>query len=128
MGIGDELRKKSIHDLRVMAQAFGINDIFEKDANHLVQEIELKQQNICKPALPDLPPKPDYDARLMTKPPSRRSSPIEVTELLKPYITLGLKVRLDEERWYFSFANKTDEGTLRMPLRTVLECAAKVMR
>lgn len=126
--MNEELRKKSIHDLRVMAQAFGVNEIFEKDAARLIQEIELKQEKIFTPPVVELPFKPEYDARLMTKPPSRRSSPNEITDLLEPYIKIGLKLRLDEERWYMVCGAKTDEGTIRMPLRHVLECARRIMK
>jgi len=125
--VADELRQKSIHELRGIAQSFGITDIFEKDAVRLAQEIELKQVKLVPPP-PILPEKPQYDARLMTKPPARISKPMEITELLEPYIVLGLKVRMDEERWYFAYGEKTDEGPLRMPPRNILICAEKIMR
>lgn len=123
----NELDKRSIHELRGMAQAFGITDIFEKDAVHLRQEIESKQQDMAKPTIP-LPPRPLWDARLMTKQPSRRSSPLDITSLLEPHIMQGLKLRFDEERWYMASGKKTDEGPLRMPLRNILDCAEKVLR
>ena len=122
-----DLRSKSVHELRVMAQAFGVTEIFEKDQAHLAQEIELKQQKMIAPVVP-LPPKPAYDARLMTKPPSRRSSMDEVVTLLEPLVKLGLHLHFDEERWYMSFGKKTDEGTIRMPLRNIYQCAEKVMK
>ena len=121
-----ELRKESIHKLRTMAQAFGVTDIFEKDAVRLAQEIELKQQTLIPPPIV-LPPKPEYDARLMTKPPARRSSMDEILDLLEPYIIRGLKVTFDNEDWAMANGVKTDCGTIRMPLKTVLECARKVM-
>lgn len=125
--MANELSKKSIHDLRVIAQSFGVPDIFEKDALHLVQEIELKQQNLVPPAI-ELPPKPEYDARLMTKPPSRRTNMGEITELLEPYIKMGLRLRFDEESWYMDYQQRNDSGTIRMPLRTVLAQAERLMR
>lgn len=111
-----------------MAQAFGVTDIFEKDTQHLIQEIEIKQQKIFKPPAVTLPLKPEYDGRLMTKPPSRRSSMMDITELLEPHIMLGLKLSFSEERWQMAFGKKTDDGTLRMPLRHVLHCAERIMR
>lgn len=122
-----ELRNEPLVKLRGMAQAFGITDIFEKDAVHLAQEIELKQQKMVEPEIP-LPPKPEYDARLMTKPPSRRSSAVEITELLAEHIKRGLKLSFTEEQWYMACGIKNDQGTIRMPLRHVMECANKVMR
>lgn len=122
-----ELRDRSIHELRGMAQAFGITDIFEKDVLKLVQEIELKQQKLVDPPKP-LPPRPEYDARLMTAQPSAMGSPIEITDLLEPHIRIGLKLRFDEECWHMSNGNKFDTGSLRMPLRQILDCAEKVLR
>lgn len=112
-----------------MAQAFDVADIFEKDAAHLAQEIELKRNIEVFPKLL-IPPKPVYDARLMTKPPSKRSSAEEIVELLAPHIQLGLKLEFDEnaERWLMRCGKKSDEGTMRMPLRTILSCAENLMR
>lgn len=124
----ETLCKKSIHELRVMAQAFGVHDVFEKDAAHLVQEIELKHAPTIAPQVA-LPPIPVYDARLMTKPPSRRSSIEELVPLLEPYITLGLKLTFDDvgERWFMVCGKRTDEGTMRMPLRHVVDAARRMM-
>lgn len=121
------LQNKSITELRGIAQSFGVADIFQKDKTQLVQAIEMKQAGIA-PAPKIEIDKPVYDARLMTKAPSRRSSREEVEELLQPYVARGLNLSFDEERWYMSCGKKTDEGTLRMPLRVVMNCADKVMR
>lgn len=122
-----ELQKKSIHDLRVMAQAFGVPDIFEKDALHLIQEIELKQQKIFEPKQA-LPPKPEYDARLMTRTPTHKSSMLEITNMLKPHIAMGLRLKFDHEHWQMNFRVKEDSGSMRMPLRDVLLCAERIMQ
>ncbi len=121
------LRDESIHKLRGMAQAFGITDIFEKDAIHLAQEIELKQQKLVPPPIA-LPPRPEYDARLMTKPPSKQSTPMAITTLLEPHIKMGLKLRFDNEHWFMASGIKNDTGTLRMGLRHILDAAERVMR
>lgn len=123
----DALRNKSIHELRTMAQAFGVKDIFEKDAIHLSQEIELKQQQLIPPPIPPIPT-PDYDARLMTTHPSRRSTATEVTELLAEHIKRGLKLSFTEETWSMHSGKKNDTGPLRMPLRHILSCANRVMQ
>lgn len=125
--LAGDLRKKSIHDLRVVAQAFGVNDVFSKDQAHLIQEIELKHRPVHVAAV--LPPLPAYDARLMTKPPSKRSNAEELVPLLEPYIALGLKVTFDDngERWFMTCGKRNDEGTMRMPLKGVVECARKLL-
>ena len=122
-----ELLKKSVHDLRIMAQAFGVTDIFEKDHKQLAQDIELKQQNTFTPKV-ELPPRPAYDGRLMTSTPSETSSPLELTELLEPHIALGLNLSFQDEHWFMRFGKREDSGTLRQPLRNILTCAENVMR
>lgn len=122
-----ELLKKSVHDLRIMAQAFGVTDIFEKDQKRLIQDIELKQVANIVPPL-ELPPRPPYDGRLMTEVPSLTSSPLELTELLEPHIMLGLKLSFQDEHWFMHYGKREDSGTLRQPLRNILMCAEKLMR
>ena len=121
-----ELLKKSVHDLRIMAQAFGVTDIFEKDQKSLIKEIEAKQiLNVAPPA--PLPPRPAYDGRLMTETPSDISSPLELTELLEPHLMLGLKLSFQDEHWFMHYGKREDSGTLRQPLRNILVCAERLM-
>lgn len=109
-----------------MAQSFGIPDIFEKDAIQLAQAIEIKQQ-IMAPAIATLPPKPEYDARLMDKPPSKRANMTDILDMLEPYIIRGLKLTFDEEHWFMASGIKNDTGTIRMPLKHILDCARRVI-
>lgn len=129
MTVATLLRQKSIHELRGIAQAMQVTDIFSKDANHLIQDIELKQQSLAPPPSPPIP-KPEYDARLMSKPPAKRSNPVDAVEALREHITRGLRFEMDEiaETWSMSFGKVTDCGTLRMPLRTLIAVANRVMR
>lgn len=120
------LKAKSLVQLRGIAQSYGIDDIFSLDAKRLIQEIELKQEE-ASPASAVVIDPPQYDARLMTKPPSKQSDERSIEELLTPYVAMGMKLTFDHERWYMAWADKTDEGTKRMPLRTVLNCAIKLM-
>lgn len=123
------LRSKSITELRGIAQAFGIADIFTKDAIQLIQEIEAKQNKDFAPAAPVVVAAVnEYDARLMTRPPSRRSDVDAAQEVLAPFVAAGLHVKYDAERWYMSYKGRTDEGTLRMPLRTMIVCAERIMK
>lgn len=127
MNPSQELRKKSIHDLRVLAQAFGVTDIFEKDSIHLAQAIEAKQEAITQPKAP-LPERPPYDPRIMLKRPSLKSSPIEIVTMLEPFVKMGMKLSFDEESWFIAWGDRNDTGTLRMPPRNVLICAEKMMK
>lgn len=121
------LKNKTIHEIRAIAQGFGIPDLFSKDKDQLLQAISLKQDAMI-PEPPIHIPAPQYDARLMTKPPSKKSAQEEVMELLAPHLANGLRIEFDgEEQWSMGFGKKTDAGTLRMPLRHVLMCANKLM-
>lgn len=122
------LKDKSIVELRGIAQSFEVPDIFQKDQLQLIQAIEMKQKAMI-PAPKIEIPKPEYDARLMEKPPSKKSHSYEANELLAPYIARGLKFSVidNDERWQMSFGKRTDEGTMRMPLKILLRCADKVM-
>lgn len=122
------LSSKSLIELRGIAQSFDIPDLFQKDRNQLLQAIALKQEALI-PAPRIAIPKPEYDARLMTKPPSKKANIDEIKQLLSGHIARGLRVDFDEnqERWMLAYRKKTDEGTIRMPMRIVLRCADKVM-
>lgn len=123
----EDLLKKSLHDLRVMAQAFGVENIFEKDAIHLAQEIEDKHILAAQELKQDPPPIPQYDARLMTAEPSSRGDMQEIIDLLEPYIKMGLKLSFSEESWEMHSGKKMDTGSIRMPLRHILNCARNVV-
>ncbi len=120
------LAGKSITQLRSIAQGMGCDKIFEKSEAQLRQDIELKQQALIPPP-PIVAPLPMYDARLMTKPPSKRMTADEAREWVQPYIAQGMKFSTDDEMWRMSFNKKNDQGTLRMPARTLIGCAARLM-
>lgn len=119
---------KTLTELRGIAQSFGVADIFQKDDKQLLQEIAFKQKEMAPKPVIDVP-LPSYDARLMTKPPSKQSSQSDAQEAMQPYIAQGLHFAIDfnGERWEMAYGKKTDEGTLRMPLRTLIHCAKRIM-
>lgn len=122
------LTNKSIHDLRAIAQTFGVKDIFAKDQKRLIQDIEIKTQDMIPKPMVEIP-KPEYDARLMTRPPAKMSTEESIMDLLEIHIRQGLKVTFpDPERWEMRFDGRTDTGNMRMPLRVVLGCAERLMR
>lgn len=113
-------------ELRGIAQSFNVADIFSLDKPHLIQAIEAKQIGM-QPEPQIVIEKPAYDARLMTRPPARLSDADAITALLNEHVARGLKLSFSDEQWFMSCGKVTDQGTLRMPLRTVLMCANKVM-
>jgi len=120
------LRDKSLTDLRSIAQGYGIADIFAKDKVQLLQAIELKQQSMIPEAKITVV-QPEYDARLMTKTPARKSDQAIIEEVLAPYVAKGLRLNFTEETWSMSFDKRNDSGTLRMPPRILLKCAERVL-
>ncbi len=122
------LQDKSIHELRQIAQGHGIGEIFSMDMIQLRQAIEQKQiEMLPKPEI--VVPRPEYDASLMTKPPSKKTDQAEMEKLLQAHIARGLVLTFpDQENWQMQFGKVTDSGTMRMPSRVVLNCAEKVMR
>lgn len=120
------LQLKPIHEIRGIAQSLGVNDIFEKDKIALIQEIELKQKDMI-PEKPKLPEIDKFDAALMDKAPAEMASPSEVVRLLEKHIELGLQLKITDTGWIMSFGTKSDSGTIRMPLKTILACANRLM-
>lgn len=121
------LETKSLTQLRAISQSFGVKDIFSKSAEQLRQDIGLKQQEL-QPKAEIVIAQPPYDARLMTRAPSKRASVSEIEEALREHVDKGLKLSFTEENWRMSFGVKNDMGTIRMPLRTVIRCANELLR
>ena len=121
------LETKSLTQLRAIAQSFGVSDIFSKSDNQLRQDIQLKQQDLQPKPVVTIA-QPPYDARLMTRAPSKRATREEIEEALKEHIALGLKLSFTEENWKMSFGAKTDMGTIRMPIRTAIYCANQLLK
>ncbi len=119
---------KSLTELRQIAQGYGVSDIFQKTDVQLKQAISLKQKEM-QPKPEIVIPKPEYDARLMTKPPGKKSDRDVAEEVLVQHIARGLKLSFpNEEEWHMSFDNREDTGTIRMPPRVILMCADKIMK
>lgn len=121
------LETKSLTQLRAIAQGMGVSDIFNKSADQLRQDIGLKQQELQPKPMLEIP-QPPYDARLMTKAPSRRASIPEIEEALREHVANGLKISFTAENWRMSFGVKNDTGTIRMPLRSVIYCANQLLK
>ena len=117
-----------LYKLRAIAQGYGIPDIFQKTDIQLRQAIEIKQNEVAPKVAPVQVAIP-YDARLMTKPPSKKSAKHELLVMLQHLVERGLEVTFpNEEEWHMRMGKKEDMGTMRQPLKNVLECASRLMR
>lgn len=115
------LKEKSLTELRTIAQGLGVVDIFSKSLPHLIQAIEKKHSDLIPKEKIVIP------VEYRTLPSGDICDKVLLMELLEPYIKRGLKVVIGEETWKFSFANKEDSGTLRMPLRVALKKAQETL-
>lgn len=122
------LVSKSLTELRGIAQSFGVKDIFTKDQMQLIQAIEMQQKGMLPEPKLDIP-KPEYDARLMTKPPAKKLDQVSYDKLLQPYVERGLHFAVDDngEYWTMSYNKRSDSGTMRMTPNHLLRCAQRVM-
>jgi hypothetical protein len=122
------MQGKSLTDLRGIAQGYGVVDVFKMTEAELRQAISLKQQDMQPKPKIEIP-KPEYDARLMTKPPGKKSDRQLAEEMLAPYVARGLVVTFPTpEEWHMRMGKKEDTGTVRMPIRTLLSCADRMMK
>lgn len=119
-------RNKNITDLRQIAISFGVKDVFGLSREELEAGIIAAQEEMARPARVELV-KPEYDARLMNKPPSKRVNPDELRVILGAYVLAGLELSFDAEMWYMELGERTDQGSLRMPMSAVLRCAQKLI-
>ncbi len=115
------LKKKSLTELRTIAQGLGVEDIFSKSLAHLKQEIEKKHGELIPKEKIVIP------VEYKTLPTGNIIDKEELMELLQPYIARGLKVIISDETWKFSLGKRNDSGTLRMPVRIALKKAQEIL-
>ena len=114
---------KSMTELRSIAQALSIADIFQKSKVHLVQEIQQRGVELS----PKSEPPPQIPVRILQAHEAETCDRALLLELLQPYVDRGLKVHITDEMWRFSYKAKTDSGTLKMQMRTALKKAHEIM-
>lgn len=122
------LEKMSLTELRGIAQSLGVKDVFAKAPNELRTEIKVKQETQLP--IPETPiPKPVYDARLMSKPPSKNSNQTDLEALLAVHMERGLRISYPSpEQWLMQYKDREDSGTMRQSLANIIRCADKLMR
>lgn len=122
------LKDKSIIELRSIAQGLGITIQFSDGKEELVRKIDNGLDKQLPPS-PSLPPNVPTDMTLRTRPPSKNVTQVAIMDKMTPLIARGLKVTFPcEDQWHFAFGKRSDSGTLRMPMRVVIECANNVMK
>lgn len=120
--------KKTIHELRAIAQSKGIKFSFSDDVLALSQKISLVNEAM-KPIERVEIPRPEYDSKLRNKPPGKMCTQEDMLSRLQPYITRGLMVTFPyPEIWKMKCGMKEDTGNMRMPPKVMLDAADRLMR
>ena len=52
----------------------------------------------------------------------------ELNVALSGHIKAGLKVKIDDDGFMFSYGKKSDSGTLKQPLKVILRCASALVQ
>lgn len=123
------MHDKSIHQLRAIAEGYNIPDIFSKQRHELEQAISLAQVAQLPEQKFTPPPRREYDTRIMSRRPANSFTKEDALDVLEPYFSYGLKIEFpDPDRWHMRVKGKEDTGTMRMPLRVLLDCADRLLK
>lgn len=122
------LDEKSLTELRAIAQGCGAQFDFSTSKPHLLQAIRQRSIDIIPKPIEEKPVIENPDL-LRNLPPAKNLKPDAVIDMLKPYITKGLRLSFPTQlTWKMEAGKKVDTGTLRMPLRILVRCAEQVMK
>lgn len=120
------MSKKSLTEMRGLAQSMGVKWTFSDNVNSLEQKIKLRQTEIMPQPVPIPVPIPE-DQRLRTLPPAKVSDEQMIRTMLQPYVERGLSLTFSNGQFQMAYGKKTDSGTMRQPPRVIINCARKVM-
>lgn len=114
------LQSKSIIQLRGIAQSFDIPDIFKKDAQQLIQAIEIRKNAVSIKETVVIPVVEVASLENVVSQP-------EIEDALREHIKRGLRLTFTDTQWLMACSPKNDQGSLSMPLRHIVRCADGVM-
>ena len=121
------LEKKSITELRGIAQSIGCKYDWIDDKKALIQKIQSKQSTVLPKPVVDIRYEQPNDQRIRTLPPSKRSDEAMVRKLIEPLVAIGLKFEVKDGEWFMRHGVKEDSGNLRQPPRDILRAAERIM-
>ncbi len=116
------LEKKSLTQLRSIAQSMGIVPDFADDKAQLLQKIaEYTTEKVAEPVRP-VQVNINYPAE------SNVLTQEMIQEAVKPFQDFGLRVSFPDARtWEMHCNDKHDSGTMAMSLWSVVQCAKSVI-
>lgn len=116
------LEKKSLPELRAIAQSMGLGMRTDLDRGALLQQIRLHTMDAAP-----LPAQPVV-LNIQNVPDDRILTPELVEKSLAPFSDLGLRISFpDATTWEMRCGEKKDSGTLSMSLWSVIQCAKSLV-
>lgn len=116
------LERKSLTELRGIAQAMGLAPRWDLGKEHLLQEIKLHTGSKI-----EQPEKP-IQVNITGVPDNTPLTTDMVEKALKDFCPLGLHLSFPDERtWAMECNGKKDSGTMAMPIWNVIQCARSVV-
>lgn len=116
-----QLEDRSLTELRAMASAMGIKVSFSQDKQSLAKAIRAEVESKAPKPLPFAPLQP-------ANPLNQGAWQGNITEALQPMIDRGLILTFPtSDQWHMQRDKRSDSGTIKMPLRSIVRCAESVM-
>lgn len=116
------LDKKSLTELRSIAQSIGIIPRYDVGKEQLLQDIRGHVSAKIQP-----PEKP-IEVNI-TNIPDRELAQEDILKALEPFKQFGLIVTFTDDRtWNMECAGKKDSGTMAMGIWNVVQCAKEVVK
>lgn len=117
-----QLEERSLTELRAMASAMGVSVSFADDKGKLLKAIRAEVAAKAPKPLPFAPLVP-------SDPLNQGSWQGSVKEALQHMIDRGLILSFPtSDQWHMQRDQKSDSGTMKMPLRGIVRCAEAVMK
>lgn len=114
------MTKKTIHQLRKIAQDKGVPFNFSDDTLALSQKITMVDDALA--SKPEVPPV----VIINNVAPSTLCTQEQVLEMLAVYRDMGVHVTFSEDTWHMRRGAVEDSGTMHMPAHTILRAAEKL--
>lgn len=117
----DTLDLMNREELEIHANKLGLEMIDGEDKKALADRIYAIEAQIPVNNFEEKPVKlPDPEMRKFLV----QATPEEVTKALEAHINAGMEiVSLDEEAFHFRYKKKEDSGTMKQPLKRIVQCA-----
>ena len=117
------LGKKSLTELRAIAQSMGMIPRLDIGKEHLIQEI---QGHVS--AKVQMPPRP-IEINIKNDSANPLVTPEQVEKAMEGFKQLGLKVSFpDKDTWELSCNERKDSGSMHIPLFAIVGCARELIK